>query len=748
MTTKHDTPIPPQVEVRQHLGRPQAFIDGQPYALAGFNTFGKEAFDRSMGLAYPHKMEVYFLQPEMPGAWPETRFWVGDQIDGNPPMPAGNFDLDAQAAHVLQGDPDADLFVRFTIWPPASWTALHPQEAFVTETGVPLAHASLASDLFFDTAARFTAALVRFCESRPWACRVIGYANFHVCEGTHPPVMAGWLYDHGPPMTRRWRDFLRAKYGTEEQLRDAYGDPSLTFETALVPRDRLRGSLPEVAQQLYWQERRENQPLRDYLELTRDLWHLRFRQQGAAMQAAAPRRVLMLHDALKQVMLGWSNYGFFNYPRGGEGVSWSPAFVDMVAGSGHLGVAPLFGAPGCDGLITPHDYQARGIGGVYETEGIADSAVLRGKLLYGEMDTRTWVRTANEIGLARDVCEYAANTWRNLATGFTRGYHSYWMEFGAGWFDPEEIRQVIRRQVEVIKESVHWPHQTVPGIAMILDDQAVLETNGAGNYFNEAIMWEWKMGLARCGVPHNIYLLEDLELDNFPRHRVYYFPNLFRVDEARLELLRRKVFCDGALVVWGPGSGISDGERIGTESASRLTGFEFELIRANAQRRVLIANFDHPITRDLEPDLVLGGPLPYGPVLLPKDCLELGLAWAKGGFNHIGLGLKEFGRGAGKDRGPGDWAGVFSTAVNLPAKLWRNLARYAGAHVYCESNDVLLANSSVVALHSLKSGEKQLSLPGVCRVRDLISGEEYSPATDQIHFTLRAPETRVFLLGQ
>ena len=38
--------------------------------------------------------------------------------------------------------------------------------------------------------------------------------------------------------------------------------------------------------------------------------------------------------------------------------------------------------------------------------------------------------------------------------------------------------------------------------------------------------------------------------------------------------------------------------------------------------------------------------------------------------------------------------------------LLRNLARYAGAHVYCETNDVLMADSSVVAIHSLKRKHK------------------------------------------
>ena len=49
-------------------------------------------------------------------------------------------------------------------------------------------------------------------------------------------------------------------------------------------------------------------------------------------------------------------------------------------------------------------------------------------------------------------------------------------------------------QIEVMDESVGWVREDVPGIAMIIDDTAVLETNGNGAYLNEAIHWEWKMG--------------------------------------------------------------------------------------------------------------------------------------------------------------------------------------------------------------------------------------------------------------
>ena len=202
----------------------------------------------------------------------------------------------------------------------------------------------------------------------------------------------------------------------------------------------------------------------------------------------------------------------------------------------------------------------------------------------------------------------------------------------------------------------------------------------------------------------------------------------------------------------GTRSGISDGEKIGPESAARLTGFDFEMLPANAARRILLSNFAHPLTHDLDADITIGGPLPYGPILLPTDGLELGLAWTKGGQNQIGMSLKEFGRGArgvysgDQELGPGDYAALFMAAVPLPANLWRNIARFAGAHVYCESNDIVLANSSLVALHSLKGGAKKLALPKPANVRDVVANTDYARNTSAITFDLQPPETRVFLL--
>ncbi|MBT5876336.1 MAG: hypothetical protein HOH43_23135 [Candidatus Latescibacteria bacterium] len=735
----------PDAVIQAYNGRPTVFVDGVAQSFPGFNPKSvREPFETSLPFFANHKMGVYIIQAMM------QNFWRGDEIFESPSAPEGEllYDVDEQASAVLAQDPDAYIMVRFTPSPPMSWRELHPQELVITEgrtTGSP----SLASNLFWETMSRVSAAIVAYCESSEWAHRLIGYTNFHVTEGTHIPVDQGWLYDHNPLMAHCWRSHLREKYQSDSVFHEAYGTEKSSLDSATIPTDPLLGNVPEVAEYLYWQNSQDNPGLRDYLELQRDLWHQRFRQVCLAMVKSVDRNVIFLYDALKQTQMGWNLTGFF-----GEHHSWRPAYPEVLAGSGHMSVASLFDAPGCDGLMTPLDYQARGIGGVCEAEGIADSLILRGKYYFAEMDQRTSPVGDREYGTPRNSAEFSAVTWRNFAAAWTRGFNAYWFDIGGGYYDTDSHHQVISRQVAAIKESIHWPHETMPGIAMILDDTSVLETNGAGNYLNEAVMWEQKMGLARCGVPHRIYLFDDLTLDNFPDHRVYYFPNLFRVDDERLEILKEKVFRNGNVVLWGPGSGISDGRTTSPDHASKLTGFSFDMLRLNTQRRIILTNFDHPITGDVSSDTILGGPLAYGPVLFPTDGTELGMALTKWQANQVGLAVRTFGKGTRMDvsdetvLGHGDYASIFTTAIPIPANLWRGMARYAGAHVYCSENDILMADLSLVALHSMKSGTKTIRLPSRSKVHDIVSNTPISSATDEIIFELSAPETRIFRIDQ
>jgi hypothetical protein len=59
---------------------------------------------------------------------------------------------------------------------------------------------------------------------------------------------------------------------------------------------------------------------------------------------------------------------------------------------------------------------------------------------------------------------------------------------------------------------------------------------------------------------------------------------------------------------------------------------------------------------------------------------------------------------------------------------------------------VFLADSSVVALHSLRSGRKTIGLPGPYRMTDLVSERPAADGTSEFTFDLVEPKARAFLL--
>ncbi|HEY3379854.1 MAG TPA: hypothetical protein VGL77_20460, partial [Armatimonadota bacterium] len=622
-----------------------------------------------------------------------------------------------------------------------------PDEMHLNENGVRDNEPSLGSRLYAQMGAEYCKKYIQYCESQPWADRCIGYDNYQLCEGCHGPTSDSWLYDHSPVMQARWREYLTGQYGSDTELRKAYGDPNLSLETMVVPRDPLNGLRRDVAANLYWQHLKDNRMLRDYLLLVKECYHEQLRLQCQASREAAPGKIL-LYDTFKLPMQGWNNWGFFNMES-----SWPLVYIETLAASGNMNVSELYDVTGFDGACDPYDYQVRGAGGIFEPEGVADSIGLRpNKLFFVEQDIRTYAGNVHNCGMMRDLKEFTAVTWRDLATALTRNFMNYMCDHNSDYYSDPPMHDVVEKQIQVLKQSINWKHETVPGIAMILDERANLETNGAGQVMNEAVMWEEKMGISRSGVPYRIYLLDDLKLDDFPEHAVYYFPNMYKVDDERLTLLREKVFRNGHMVVWGPGSGISDGETIAAEHATRLTGFNFTCQNVNYPRRVQICNFTHPITAGLPSDAIYGNAVSYGPILYPTDGLTLGWAWSKFGGDDNGLALKSFGQGARSEAngtpGAGDYAAIFTTAAPLPASLWRNIARFAGAHVYCEENDVIMADSSLLALHSLKSGPRRLLLPGPRKVTDLISGQLISERTIEINCTVDAPDTKFYLLEE
>ena len=171
---------------------------------------------------------------------------------------------------------------------------------------------------------------------------------------------------------------------------------------------------------------------------------------------------------------------------------------------------------------------------------------------------------------------------------------------------------------------------------------------------------------------------------------------------------------DGSVVIFGPGTGITDGRKLSAQPSSDLLGIPLELVDKSASRSVLVHAGTHDALADLRGPMVYGDSYAYGPVLQPmpdlKGAIELGKASIFFNSNRSGLVLREFGHSA-KGRGPTDCAAVFSVACPLPAELLRSLALYAGCNPWGDLGDVVAASGSMLAVHTVRPGMRRIHLP-------------------------------------
>ena len=677
-------------------------------------------------------------------------FWRADGVYGDESDRTDELTLNRQAAEILKVKPDALFMVRWGSMVPAGWTQKHPDDAQASETK-RRREASYASRLAARGRAELARRIVRYVEGRPWGKRVIGYMAFGQDEGTTNLAIVDCLFDQSPVMARELRAHLKAKYKTDAGLQAAWGDPNATLAGAKAPTDSQWHQARKGW--MHWPEPASLRRYQDFfLTLRKMLWMQR-RTELAAVKAAASRPTSVGTDALKQPMFGWLIRDAFEAKALGMG------YRNILLASGSIGVGAMLDMPELDFLVTPADYTARSVGFGWEPEGIADSMVLRGKTLFVEDDARSWATNERTTqGAWRDPDECRAGLMRNLALAASRGQLPYWMNVGRGFFDDPTVLKIVSEQIPVRRKLLTARHASTPhAVAMILDDESPLDEDFTTGFQHLAVLRQRTDHLALTGLPYRVYLLSDLERDDFPRFRAYLLPNLFRLTDQRISLIRRKLMRDGSVVIFGPGTGISDGGKLGAAMASKLLGFPLELVAKQSARRVLAYGRTHPALADLRGPVVYGDSYVYGPILQPArdlaaaGAVELGKVSTWWQCNRAGLVLKRFGKGAARSgapggRGPGDCAVVFSMAVPLPAGVLRSLALYGGCNAWSAPGDVVAASDSMLAVHSVRAGGRTIHLPEAMTVTDAVSGKELARNRDRFQIELKSPDTRVFLL--
>jgi len=347
-------------------------------------------------------------------------------------------------------------------------------------------------------------------------------------------------------------------------------------------------------------------------------------------------------------------------------------------------------------------------------------------------------------------------------------------------------------------------------IAVIFDEKGPMYESLRNNLDWPLIYKQRVYGLSRMGAPYRFHLLTDLVEGKMPDYKLYIFLNCFYLSasagasasHAERKAIDEKVKRDGNVALWLFGAGLGNESGLALENMTALTGFQFASLDSIWELTCSIRNYQHPITQGLKADTVFGTDLRIGPIITVSDpeATILGLLIFNQGRNEPGFAVKDFGKGARRQaqligqladavlaeakpifkdaeegvrlmvelmadeilkdaegkkemeelvaRGQGDWTSVYSTGPNLPADLLRNIARYAGCHIYNEANDVIYANKHFICLHSAQGGKQTIYLPKRTNVWDVFAEKQIASSVASFHADIPPGSTVLYYLGE
>jgi hypothetical protein len=681
-----EPPKPVRAQVRAHRGAPAIFVNGKPSFAMAYLWGLLPRYHREMAQAGIH---VY-----------------------NDPTPLGDeregvFDytgVDAVFARILQADPDAYFIPRIGVTAQWWWQAKHPQELCLFADG-GRGPQSFASERWRRDSGDHLRRYIEHVRSSPFADRVLG---FHICTGGTGEWQAWGLWDgergdYSEPMQQAFRRWARTRYATERDLRDAWGDNNMTFDSVVIPTPEQRAS----ADVGLFRDPARSRYASDFYEFYADV---------------AADAILHFARVAREASHGESLVGFFY----GYLTQHGPLEQD----SHHLGLARVLASPAVDFLCSPAMYTGRGPGGTSTFMSAIASVKLHGKLWFDEADLRTYLAPKDDpFGRADTLDDSLATLTREFGHVLSESTAMWWFDMTGGWFSEPHILAALKRMREIADRSLTMDRSSAAEIAVFVDDKSFFYCRPRG-VLESPLIVEQVAALPRIGAPYDTYLLSDLARPDFPGYKLYVFLNAFAPSAAERRAINETVKRGGKVALWVYAPGFVGDDGLSLRGIQELTGIQAAM--DNEEREQVISldalaplvaelgNATSGTTHELAPRFFADDP----------DAAVAG-RYADG---KPALVIKPMGA----------WTSIYHAAPYVNPAVIRGAARLAGAHIYSDSGDALYANHQFVCLHANEGGRKTIRLPRPAQVVDCMTGQVLARAAREI--TLDLPQRRSVLL--
>lgn len=767
--------------IDKHKGEPAIFIDGVPFPpMTATICSDNEDYYKRLG---DTGIKIYYITVNMRWNKPKliTKFEGVKLIDGAADEGINGLDGVEETYYkleqILKTVPDAYIILRLNVSPNLEWINAHPEEQLLYNDGkhypTLCTSASLtqkcdgmisfASQKWREEGAKAIREYIEEISHNPLFDRVIGC--FLCAGGTSEWYYPGdirlqndekELYaDFSKPFRISYGNFLRKKYGTEENLRRAWNRNDATFENPLIPdleaRSHIYRKHKYIADKFMHFAHLPNLKVGNgvFLDANKDLHSLDF---FLAQNEATADTIVHFAKVLKEIkpdLLVGAFYGAFGCSDyyGAANVTAVPRILD----SGSV-----------DFLATPNVYNNREPGGVAAQREMQDSLRLRNMILISEDDTRTHRTTPNGMQLsmklfsvddsitvlkrdfARDICEDIQGWWFDMGGGYR----------GVDWYDDPDILNLFKEQQEIAKLAYSLDRTKKNEIAIFYDNESV---HLVSDYTDKLVLDFFRTSdIHRIGAPVDYYFHEDISHSNMPDYKLYIMLNTYCLNDKERADIITKARKNNATILWmyAPGyvnidsKPVMDVSNIENTIGMKISRYDGTIIpnfkvEKDSHKALELAKLDKEYgfidrnvhsnvwQRQTELELPFVNPGFYieetdGVEVLGRYCADGKVAYA----------LK-------KQDG---YTSAYCTTQVIRNDLIASLAKYAGCHIFTESEDVLFANENFVCIHASYTGKRRVSFKKSCSPYEVYEKKKYGENVEYLDLVMKLGETKMFYL--
>ncbi len=528
-------------------------------------------------------------------------------------------------------------------------------------------------------------------------------------------------HDHSPPTQRAFREWLRQRYGSVQQLNAVWKSEYADFDSIQVPEQEWRQDITHYAPG----------PQPDFrLFKQRDTWRVRERL-AAVLKRAIDRPVVVLAYA----------------------APYHHAFAD---------------SPSIDAVGMQPDYAHRRPGFPLAFNPLTPTTI-GNKLLFNELDLRSTTGEAwptTELYLEWVSVPRSSEAWRHTlrkVAGFSlaAGYANWYYDMGQYWNDPEvhreieAVQQVTTRLMEIPKSSFRADVCAV----VTENDKPFLANDEAVLPYDEVNFHPSWLQLAASGVPYERHHLRDiLERSELQDFKVYLFLHNTYLSVAERQAIVQKLQNKGRTIVWGYGTGYVSESGKSTDAMSDLISMRIETSEEPVHRTMEIqmpgirpfcggAEMYFQIFQGGHPGLQAFwvNDAQATTLAIYAETCQVAMA-EKRIVGTVPASTAAAAEPAEKEPAAG-WKSVYVAAPQgLSDDLLNRIARESGAYVAGLAGHYLCLSGEFASLHALRTGSYTLTLPpGRSKVLDADTGQVLMEEATEFTFPVVAQQTYWFV---